>query len=135
MVWREDDIGYRCRPVMSIWRWGTNQQGVWLKYEVISCVKEFFFATRIKKGDVTAMMYDSALTAEEWKLIEHPFQPKDIRGAEPVRAKRDIVNAILHLDKIGEQLPMLPPKRFPPGQTAYYHFSNWIRRGVGSGAR
>ena len=79
-------------------------------------------------GSVTSM-YDSDLSAEEWALIQHHFQPKDKRGAEPIHAKRDIVNAILYLSKTGAQWRMLP-KSFPPWKTVYDHYSNWNRRGV-----
>jgi putative transposase len=73
--------------------------------------------------------YDSDLSDDEWALIEHHFQPQDNRGAEPVHAKRDIVNAILYLSKTGAQWRMLP-KSFPPWKTVYDHYSNWNRRGV-----
>ncbi len=74
-------------------------------------------------------MYDSDLSEEEWALIEHHFQPQDRRGAEPRHAKRDIVNAILYINKTGAQWRMLP-KSFPPWQTVYDHYSIWNRRGV-----
>ena len=74
-------------------------------------------------------MYDSDLSAEEWALIEHHFQPQDNRGAVPKHDKRDIVNAILYLSKTGAQWRMLP-KSFPPWKTVYDHYSNWNRRGV-----
>jgi putative transposase len=44
-------------------------------------------------------MYDSDLSDEEWGLIEHHFQRQDNRGARSVHAKRDVVNAILYLNK------------------------------------
>lgn len=74
-------------------------------------------------------MYDSDLSDEEWLLIEHHFQPNDNRGAVPTHAKRDIVNAILYINKTGAQWRMLP-KEFPPWQTVYDHYSNWNRRRV-----
>ena len=74
-------------------------------------------------------MYDSDLSDAEWVLIEHHFEPQDNRGAQPIHPKRDIVNAILYLNKTGAQWRMLP-KEFPPWQTVYDHYSNWNRRGV-----
>ena len=74
-------------------------------------------------------MYGSDLSDEESRLIEHHFQPQDRRGAVPIHAKRDIVNAILYLNKTGAQWRMLP-KEFPPWQTVYDHYSNWNRRKV-----
>lgn len=46
-------------------------------------------------------MYASDLSDEEWRLIEHHFQRNDKRGAVPIHAKRDIVNAILYISKSG----------------------------------
>jgi transposase len=58
-------------------------------------------------------MYDSDLSDEEWRLIEHQFMATDSRGAEPLHEKRAIINAILYLNKTGAQWQMLP-KDFPP---------------------
>ena len=74
-------------------------------------------------------MYDSDLSDEEWRLIEHYFQPQDRRGAAPKHAKRDIVNAILYINGTGAKWRMLP-KDFPPWQTVYDHYNNWNRRRV-----
>ena len=74
-------------------------------------------------------MYDTDLSAEQWALIEHHFQPQDNRGAAPKHPKRDVVNAILYLNKTGAQWRMLP-KSFPPWQIVYDHYSNWNRRVV-----
>ena len=74
-------------------------------------------------------MYDSDLSAEEWALIEHHFQPKDNRGAESIHVKHDIVNAILYINKTGAQWRMLP-KSFPLWKTVYDHYNNWNCRGV-----
>nr|VFK59720.1 MAG: transposase, IS5 family [Candidatus Kentron sp. TUN]VFK68662.1 MAG: Putative transposase of IS4/5 family (DUF4096) [Candidatus Kentron sp. TUN] len=69
-------------------------------------------------------MYDSDLSAEKWALIEHHFEPKDNRGAEPKHDKRIIVSAILYINKTGAQWRMLP-KDFPPWQTVYHHYYHW----------
>jgi putative transposase len=79
--------------------------------------------------DFSQTMYDSDLSNEEWRLIEHPFRPKDNRGATPIHSKRDIVNAILYINKTGAQWRMLP-KEYPPWKTVYDHYSNWNRRRV-----
>nr|VFK60810.1 MAG: hypothetical protein BECKTUN1418D_GA0071000_11363 [Candidatus Kentron sp. TUN] len=39
-------------------------------------------------------MYDSDLSAEKWALIEHHFEPKDNRGAEPKHDKRIIAPGV-----------------------------------------
>lgn len=74
-------------------------------------------------------MYDSDLSDEEWDFIEHHFEPVDNRGAEPIHEKRQIVNAILYVNKTGAQWRMLP-KDFPPWKTVYDHYRNWNGRGV-----
>ena len=74
-------------------------------------------------------MYKSDLSAQEWKLIEHHFQPKDNRGAKPKHDKHTIVNAILYIIKTGAKWRMLP-KDFPPWQTVYDHYIYWNHHGV-----
>ncbi len=74
-------------------------------------------------------MYDSDLSEEEWQLIKHHFEPEDNRGVKPKHAKRDIINAIVYINKKGAQWRSLP-KDFPPWTTVYDHYSRWNRRGV-----
>jgi transposase len=74
-------------------------------------------------------MYDSDLSDEEWGLLEHHFQRQDNRGARSVHAKRDVVNAILYLNKTGAQWRMLP-KSFPSWQTVYADSREWNWRGA-----
>lgn len=74
-------------------------------------------------------MYESDVTDAEWDLIEHYFRPQDARGADPIHAKRDVVNAIFYLNKTGCQWRMLPSD-FPPWKTVYDHYSNWNRRRI-----
>jgi putative transposase len=53
-------------------------------------------------------MYDSDLTDTEWALIAHHFEPQDSRGTEPWHDKRDVVNAVVYINKTGAQWRMLP---------------------------
>ena len=46
-------------------------------------------------------MYDSDLRDEEWELVAHHFEAKDPRGRKPDHRKRDVVNAILYINKSG----------------------------------
>ncbi len=74
-------------------------------------------------------MYDSDLKDEEWELIARHFEPKDPRGRKPAHCKRDLVNAILYVNKTGAQWRMLP-NDFPPWKTVYDHYRRWNERGV-----
>jgi putative transposase len=56
------------------------------------------------------------------------FSTTDKRGAEPKHCKRDIVNAVLYLNKTGCQWRMLPSD-FPPWQT----FMTTIVTGIDGG--
>ena len=74
-------------------------------------------------------MYPSDLTDEQWKKIEAFTARPDPRGAVEFYSKRDIVNAILYLNKTGCQWRQLP-SNFPPWQNVYNHFQRMQRRGV-----
>jgi transposase len=74
-------------------------------------------------------MYDSDLSDAEWALIARHFEPQDRRGTKPTHAKRDIVNAILYINKSGAQWRMLP-KEYPPWKTVYDNYWRWNQRGV-----
>lgn len=62
-------------------------------------------------------------------MIEQQFQSRDNHGAVPTHAKRDIVNAIVYINKSGALWRPLP-KEFPRWHTVYHHYSNWNRRKV-----
>ena len=74
-------------------------------------------------------MYESDLTDTEWALIAHHFDRQDRRGTKSIHDKRDIVNAILYLNKSGIQWRMLP-KEYPNWKTVYDHYRRWNQRGV-----
>lgn len=69
--------------------------------------------------------YDSDLTDAQWKSIEHFFTGQTFRTHHP----RNLVNALFYLNKTGCQWRSMP-KRFPPWETVYYHFRQWMRKGL-----
>lgn len=75
--------------------------------------------------------YPSDLTDRQWKLIESrlPDPPVGPAGRPPKHPKREIVNAILYLNRTGCAWRMLP-KDFPPWQTVYWYFRGWGEDGT-----
>ena len=70
---------------------------------------------------------DSDLTDAQWKSIEHFFTGQTFRIHHP----REHVNALFYLNKTGCQWRLLP-KSFPPWETVYYHFRQWMSKGLWS---
>ena len=75
------------------------------------------------------MRYSSDLTDEQWNAIKHLVGRPDPRGARSVYERREIINAILYLNKTGCQWRMIPI-HFPKWQNVYNHFSRMRQRGV-----
>lgn len=75
--------------------------------------------------------YPSDLTDQQWELIESllPDPPVGPAGRPPKHSKREIVNAILYLNRTGCAWRMLP-KDFPPWQTVYWYFRAWGENGT-----
>ena len=73
--------------------------------------------------------YPTDLTNEQWKLIAE-FLPPPLPGGRPRKTDlREVVNAILYLNRSGCQWRMIPHE-FPPWKTAYNYFRAWISDGV-----
>jgi putative transposase len=70
--------------------------------------------------------YPSDLTDEQWELVEARFSPPDAKGLGRPRDVdlREVVNAILYLNRSGCQWDMLPHD-FPPKSTVYGYFAQW----------
>ena len=75
------------------------------------------------------MQYASDLTDSQWELIKPLTKRPDNRGAARVHDMRDVINAILYLNKTGCQWRMLP-YHFPPWKTVYDHCRRMKERGV-----
>ncbi len=75
--------------------------------------------------------YPSDLTDAQWKIIEPLLllSRSDQRGAVRKHDPREIINAILYLNKSGGQWRMLP-EHFPPWQAVYWNFRHLEKHGV-----
>jgi transposase len=73
--------------------------------------------------------YPSDLTDEQWEIIEPMLPLIKEPGRIPKHPFRDIVDAILYLDRSGCSWRQLPVD-FPPWQTVYGWFRQWKHRGV-----
>lgn len=71
------------------------------------------------------MIYASDLTDTQWQRIKFFFSRQTFRTHHP----RDLLNALLYINKTGAQWRMLPVS-YPPWQTVYYHFRQWIATGL-----
>ena len=68
--------------------------------------------------------YPSDLTDAQWALIK-PMIPKPSKRGRPPTERRLILDAILYLIKGGIQWRMLP-EGFPPWQTVFHVFRQWV---------
>ncbi len=73
--------------------------------------------------------YPSDLTDAQWEIIEPMLPLIKEPGRIPKHPFRDILDAILYLDRSGCSWRQLPVD-FPPWQTVYGWFKQWKARGV-----
>ena len=73
--------------------------------------------------------YPSDLTDAQWALIEPLLPPPATRGRAEKHPRREIVNAILYLDRAGCAWRLLP-QCFPPWETVYWHWARWKNDGT-----
>jgi putative transposase len=79
------------------------------------------------------LRYPTDLTDAQWDIIE-PLLPRSgsgtASGGRPVAVeKREIINALLYLNRTGCQWRMLP-KDFPKWETVYWYFARWSNDGT-----
>ena len=73
---------------------------------------------------MTRRIYPSDLTDKQWELLE-PLIPDAKPGGRPREVDiREVVNALLYLDRTGCQWAFLPHE-FPPSGTVYWYFQQW----------
>jgi transposase len=73
--------------------------------------------------------YPSDLTDREWSQIER-FIPAPKSGGRPAKyERREIVNALLYIDRTGCQWRALPHD-FPPWEAVYWYFRTWKKDGT-----
>lgn len=79
------------------------------------------------------LRYPSDLTDAQWAIIEPLLPPSGSgtsSGGRPVAVdKRDIINAILYLNRTGCQWRMLP-RDFPNWKTVHWYFSRYTNDGT-----
>lgn len=73
--------------------------------------------------------YPSDLTDEEWVQVKDLFHAVPIRGRQPSVYIRDILNAILYVDRTKCAWRMMPHD-FPPSSTVYNYFCRWKKDGT-----
>jgi putative transposase len=73
--------------------------------------------------------YPSDLSDEEWAILE-PLIPKAKPGGRPRTTNmRELVNAILYVDRTGWKFRALPHD-FPPWSTVWSYFRRWRNDGT-----
>ena len=70
--------------------------------------------------------YPTDLTEKQWQVIKNILEPQARNRKHPLK---EIMNAILYINKTGCQWRMLPSD-FAPWQTVYYYFRKWKLEGV-----
>lgn len=73
--------------------------------------------------------YPSDLTDEEWEQLEPLLPKKKGRGRKPTHSRREMLNALLYLDRTGCAWRMLPHD-LPPWSAVYAFWRRLVRRGV-----
>ena len=73
--------------------------------------------------------YTSDLTDAQWRIIEPMIPPQRPGGDKRTTSMREVVNAILYLNKNGCTWRDLPGD-CPPHQTVFDYFSRWRRDGT-----
>jgi len=77
----------------------------------------------------TRQPYPSDLSDQEWAQVER-FIPAPQPGGRPAKyQRREIVNALLYIDRTGCQWRALPHD-FPPWESVYWYFRTWRRDGT-----
>ena len=79
--------------------------------------------------DISRKPYASDLNDDEWALIAPLVAQKPGQGRKRAISTREIVNAILYLNKTGCQWEMLPHD-FPEYKLVNYYYVEWTRSGV-----
>jgi putative transposase len=72
--------------------------------------------------------YPSDLTNEQWEIIQPLLPPKKATG-RPRADVREVINALLYLNRTGSQWRYLP-RSYPPRSTVYGYFKSWQANGM-----
>ncbi len=80
-------------------------------------------------GKMKRRSYPSDLTEEEWAILEPLIPPAKPGGHPRTTDMREVINAILYLDRTGAQWRALPHE-FPPWSTVWSYFRQWRNDGT-----
>ncbi len=75
------------------------------------------------------LSYPSDLTEKEWAILEPLIPPAKPGGHPRTTDIREVINAILYLDRTGSQWRALPHE-FPPWSTVWSYFRTWRNTGI-----
>jgi len=78
---------------------------------------------------ITRKRYPSDLTDEQWAILEPLVPPAKHGGRHREVNMREVINAILYVDRTGCQWDMLPHDLLPKG-TVYDYFARWRNDGT-----
>jgi putative transposase len=73
--------------------------------------------------------YPSDLTDQQWAILEPLVPPAKPGGHPRTTDMREVINAILYLDRTGGQWRALPHD-FPPWSTVWTYFRTWRNDGT-----
>jgi putative transposase len=73
--------------------------------------------------------YPSDLTDQQWAILEPLIPPAKPGGHPRTTDMREVINAILYLDRTGGQWRALPHD-FPPWSTVWSYFRTWRNDGT-----
>ena len=77
----------------------------------------------------TKRRYSTDLTDEQWEMIRPLVERERHMGRPNVIDLREVVNALLYLNRTGCRWCLLPTD-FPNWNTVRYHFDHWTRDGT-----
>jgi putative transposase len=77
----------------------------------------------------TRKLYPSDLTDAQWAILEPLIPPAQSGGRPRIVDMREIVNAMLYLNRTGCQWEMLPHD-LPPKSSVYVYFAQWRKDGT-----
>jgi len=73
--------------------------------------------------------YPSDVSENEWRILEPLIPPAKPGGRPRTTDMREVINAILYLDRTGSQWRALP-REFPPWSTVWSYFRTWRNMGI-----
>src|SRR6266702_3273190 len=79
-------------------------------------------------GEMKRRSYPSDLSEREWAILEPLIPPAKPGGHPRTTDMREVINAILYLDRTGCQWRALPHE-FPPWSTVWSYFRTWRNNG------